>query len=104
MLPVERMRRFVTPIDINGTGRVQTWGGGTHDFGPDNFGRVQFFSYFRPAGVAGPINVSESTAHLPLRRHRASSRVVPPASVERAGTPRLACRRPGPRARPTCPT
>lgn len=57
LLPVERMRRFVTPMDINGTGRVQTWGLNT-DYGPDNFGRVQFFSYFRPAGVAGQINIT----------------------------------------------
>ena len=54
------MRRFVTPIDINGTGRVQTWGGGNHDYGPDNFGRVQFNSYFRPAGSAGQINIAEN--------------------------------------------
>src|SRR5262249_52944470 len=58
MLPVERMRRFVTPIDINGTGQVQHWGAGGRNTGADNFGRVQFSSYFRPAGVAGQINVA----------------------------------------------
>ncbi len=57
VLPVERMRRFVTPADINGTGRVQTWGS-SRDYGPDNFGRVQFSSYFRPAGSAGQINIT----------------------------------------------
>ncbi len=102
MLPVERMRRFVTPIDINGTGRVQTWGA-NRDYGPDNFGRVQFNSYFRPAGVAGPINVAESNgdaypygaiAPLPPWRPAATG----PGSA--TGTPR----RPGPTPRPTCPT
>ena len=57
LLPVERMRRFVTPVDINGTGRVHTWNLNS-DYGPDNFGRVQFSSYFRPAGAAGFINVT----------------------------------------------
>ncbi len=73
MLPVERMRRFVTPIDINGTGRVQTWGRHPATRGPDNFGRVQFFSYFRPAGSAGAINVT-SGRHLCLRRDRTRQR------------------------------
>ena len=65
LLPVERIRRWVTPADINGTGRVVQWnatatGGaiGRGSFlGADNFGRVQFNSYFRPAGAAGAINV-----------------------------------------------
>ena len=57
VFPVERMRRFVTPVDINGTGQVQAWNaGGNANVGPDNYGRVRFSSYFRPAGVAGDIN------------------------------------------------
>lgn len=68
MLPVERMRRFVTPMDINGTGEVSTWmrpGRRSSNYGPDNFGRVQFTSYFRPAGIAGPINSVMSFANPP---------------------------------------
>jgi hypothetical protein len=66
LLPVERMRRFVTPVDINGTGTVRMWNtatGGTPptirgpDLGPDNFGRVQFASYFRPGGIPGLLSV-----------------------------------------------
>ncbi len=65
-LPVERIRRFVTPMDINGTGFVTAWrggrlgggGGGPSSNGYDAFGRVQFSSYYRPAGSPGVINYS----------------------------------------------
>ncbi len=65
LLPVERMRRFVTPVDINGSGRVaqftDTVSSGIirrgSNLGPDNYGRVQFSSYFRPAGSPGVISV-----------------------------------------------
>ena len=63
LLPVERMRRFVTPLDIDGTGGVGMWTTATgppSDTGADNFGRVQFFRYYRPAGVAGAINITQS--------------------------------------------
>jgi hypothetical protein len=58
LLPIDRMRRWLTPADINGTGTVTQWnpGGGPVNRGPDLFGRVEFFSYFRPPGVAGFIN------------------------------------------------
>ncbi len=75
ILPVERMRRFVTPVDINGTGSVQMWNGSSTK-GYDNFGRVQFSSYFRPGGVAGPINITTTAASggwgIPLWRHHAT--------------------------------
>ncbi|MGP0070210.1 MAG: hypothetical protein ACLQGP_42250 [Isosphaeraceae bacterium] len=61
LMPVERWRRFVTPADINGTGSVKTWGSSSN-LGADNFGRVQFSSYFRPAGVAGAINTTTQQA------------------------------------------
>ena len=63
LLPVERMRRFVTPLDINGRGGVGMWTTATgppSDTGADNYGRVQFFGYNRPAGVAGAINITQS--------------------------------------------
>jgi len=45
----ERARRFVTPIDIAGDGRVEILGSpGT--IGNDDFGRVGFHKYFRPPG------------------------------------------------------
>ncbi len=63
LLPVEQMRRFVTPLDIDGMGGVGMWTTATgppSDTGADNFGRVQFFGYNRPAGVAGAINITPS--------------------------------------------
>ena len=59
LLPVERMRRYVTPADINGTGRVVQWNGATPAVGPDlggdQWGRVEFGSYFRPPGLPGQV-------------------------------------------------
>jgi hypothetical protein len=69
-LPVERIRRFLVPVDVAGTGRVMDWSspGAANqpgnastlpavDFGNgyDNFGRVGFFRYFRPPGVPGQV-------------------------------------------------
>ena len=80
-MPVERIRRFVTPIDPTGDAQVLTFddnsaaiGGNTgstsfsslgynntynspffpliNDTGDDHFGRVSFFKYFRPPGVS----------------------------------------------------
>lgn len=59
LLPVERFRRFVTPFDLTGIGSVLRWdeypaatNNGNYGQGPDNFGRVGFFNYFRPPGVS----------------------------------------------------
>jgi large repetitive protein len=65
VLPVERIRRFVTPIDITGDGYISSFnavplgGTGRHanrarNYGGDATGRVAFFHYFRPPGL--PIN------------------------------------------------
>ncbi|MCA1684717.1 MAG: hypothetical protein LC745_01775, partial [Planctomycetia bacterium] len=76
--PVERNRRFVTPIDLDGNGRVIpyndfTWDSTNNvlvlrnsasvagDNGADVWGRVSFFNYFRPPGL--PI---ATTYHPPL--------------------------------------
>jgi hypothetical protein len=58
LLPIDRMRRWLTPADINGTGTVTQWNAGPNpvSHGADLFGRVEFYSYFRPPGVAGAIN------------------------------------------------
>ncbi|MGE3820452.1 MAG: hypothetical protein AB7I30_13640, partial [Isosphaeraceae bacterium] len=59
---VERMRRFVTPVDVDGNGRVLTWNGQLDAVNPqfvpnlpnrgaDRYGRVSFFNYFRPPGA-----------------------------------------------------
>jgi hypothetical protein len=59
-LPVERTRRFVTPVDAAGDGRLITYNtynptGGTYGLlGADPFGRVSFFRYFRPPGMPMP--------------------------------------------------
>jgi hypothetical protein len=60
ILPIDRMRRYVTPADINGTGHVGPWtqtavGAGA---GADPFGRVAFRSYYRPPGSPGSITSS----------------------------------------------
>ena len=59
LLPVERMRRYLTPADINGTGSVVQWNGATPAVGPnlggDQWGRVEFASYFRPPGLPGQV-------------------------------------------------
>jgi hypothetical protein len=60
ILPVERNRRFVTPMDINGTGKVATFATSPNPAtrGGDAWGRVAFFSYFRPPGLPGIIDTN----------------------------------------------
>ena len=63
LLPVERLRRYVTPADINGTGRVLQYNNGNYsgtalansDVGADQWGRVVYYSYFRPPGLPGQV-------------------------------------------------
>ncbi|MDG3003329.1 hypothetical protein [Paludisphaera mucosa] len=52
-LPAERMRRFVTPMDLAGDGKVISAVnvGNTEFISPDIFGRVAYHKYFRPPGV-----------------------------------------------------
>ena len=56
LLPVERIRAFVTPIDPSGNGVVTRFnepvalGLPPHGQGPDAWGRVSYFHYFRPPG------------------------------------------------------
>ncbi len=87
LLASERARRFVTPLDITGNGRITRFDelpagpdpaampipdpfGTPFGSGFDNFGRVGFFMHFRPPGVdrtslpaanAGVVNVTRST-------------------------------------------
>jgi hypothetical protein len=58
LLPVDRMRRWLTPADINGTGSVGQWtyGPGAPPRGFDAYGRVEYTSYFRPPGAAGAVS------------------------------------------------
>jgi hypothetical protein len=73
VLPVERWRRFLTPADINGTGRVLRWSTGlyptplppTLDSGADQWGRVVYYSYFRPPGLPGQINTTSGAILFP---------------------------------------
>src|SRR5262249_9815519 len=53
-----RIRRYVTPADINGSGGVFQWNPGQRGVnrGSDFWGRVEFNSYFRPPGLPGSIN------------------------------------------------
>ncbi|WP_406701087.1 hypothetical protein V5E97_20090 [Singulisphaera sp. Ch08] len=59
VLPVERLRRFVTPIDVMGDGFVNSFKTPfpttplpTAPIGADENGRVAFVKHFRPPGVA----------------------------------------------------
>ena len=74
ILPVDRMRRYVTPADINGTGSVTPWTSTARPPGADPLGRVQFNSYYRPPGSPGSI------ASSPTRRT-----ATPPATVGTLG-------------------
>ena len=59
LFPCERMRRWVVPADINGTGTVATWNSSPSSLvnrGADGYGRVEFNSYFRPPGSAGVVS------------------------------------------------
>ena len=60
LIPAERMRRWVVPADINGTGQVFAWNPGSRGVnnGFDALGRVEFNSYFRPPGSPGMIATS----------------------------------------------
>ena len=60
-LPVERIRRFVTPIDVAGDSLLGQYNNSNQFLGADLFGRVAYFKYFRPPGlptvvstIAGP--------------------------------------------------
>lgn len=50
LLPVERICRFLTPIDINGSGAVRRWNAPGGE-GGDYWGRVAYNGYYRPAGL-----------------------------------------------------
>jgi hypothetical protein len=84
LLPVERMRRYVTPADVNGTGRVFQWNGATAapmDLGNDQWGRVQFFSYYRPPGLPGWVEPSSGAAPGTVQFSQWTSGFVYPTSI-----------------------
>ncbi|MDR3620331.1 MAG: hypothetical protein P4L85_13355 [Paludisphaera borealis] len=47
----ERARRFVTPVDLAGDGRVAQYGTLDGSRGNDAYGRVAYQKYFRPPGI-----------------------------------------------------
>jgi len=68
LLPVERMRRFLTPVDLNGSGTVVRWnarGAGGANSGPDYWGRVEYRGYYRPPGLPGRINLADGKIEYP---------------------------------------
>ena len=69
ILPVDRMRRYVTPADINGTGSVLPWtqSAAGAAAGADPLGRVNFFSYYRPPGSPGSVAAYRCHHHDPSR-------------------------------------
>ncbi len=56
-VPVERIRRYTTPIDAAGDGWMTTYPSTSETTpangpsGADNFGRISFYKYFRPPGM-----------------------------------------------------
>ena len=71
LFPVERIRRFVTPLDLAGTGRVRTYGAeSTRSTGGDAMGRVAFFGFFRPPGLL--IDITPQTAVTPAANQLAT--------------------------------
>jgi len=77
LLPSERIRRYVKPIDPVGTGRLVSWGDttsvptqfayspasgtqGGYGTGFDNRGRVSYWGYFRPPGLPTTLDYSTS--------------------------------------------
>ncbi|MFO0909977.1 MAG: hypothetical protein U0794_16790 [Isosphaeraceae bacterium] len=72
-LPVERIRRFASPLDLDGNGRVITYNklpyNSTTNDGADAFGRVSYYRYFRPAGIpsatASPTSYATSQPYIP---------------------------------------
>ncbi len=60
-LPVERLRRFVSPIDATGDGIVAQYNSGNTNTGNDLFGRVFFFKHFRPAGLPTIVSYNAAT-------------------------------------------
>jgi hypothetical protein len=85
LLPVERIRRFVTPIDPSGNGRLVNRnhipaGPLGYGRGFDNLGRVSYFQYFRPPGVPGAIYPNPSpnpVTALPFTQYIAETPVIP---------------------------
>lgn len=65
-LPVERSRRFVTPYDLYGDGRIGQFDD-SNKVGADEWGRVAFDKYFRPPGIPLPtVTLSPTdTANFP---------------------------------------
>lgn len=57
-LPVERFRRFLTPIDVLGDGLINNYKtpvaltGATYLLGSDDRGRVAYYKHYRPSGLA----------------------------------------------------
>jgi len=71
LLPIDRMRRWLTPADINGTGSIRTFntttaGPAATNLGPDAWGRVSYYSYFRPPGAPGVINTNYTPPIAPV--------------------------------------
>ena len=65
-IPVERIRRYTTPIDAAGDGWMTAFASNSPGNGPtgaDGYGRISFFKYFRPPGMP---NVQWANPTTPL--------------------------------------
>jgi len=91
LLPVERMRRFIAPADINGTGRIRQWDAFHNKSGPDaggdQWGRVEYYSYFRPPGLPGQVMPSSGATPNAVTFPYTNGEAYPTTLVTNAATP-----------------
>ena len=89
ILASERFRRFVTPMDTVGIGRVTRYDQAPgfdpmsgnilpFDIGPDGRGRVSFMHYFRPPGV--PLDIDDDSIDGNPTNGFTSERLIPNTS------------------------
>ena len=64
-LPVERIRRFLSPIDAAGDGMVAKYNNAQQNHGADVYGRVFFFKHSRPPGLPTNYNSVSNTEVAP---------------------------------------
>ena len=99
ILPVDRMRRYVTPADINGTGSVTPWTQPTHGRGGRPAGQGQLHSYYRPPGSPGSIATSPTATATPPAPSAPSAR----STIRRTQPATTSSTRNGPNNNPNPP-
>ena len=87
--PVERIRRFVTPIDLAGDGRVTTWST-TDSTGADRLGPRQLLPVLPAAGAPLAWNTNANDpANTPATSHLITARTTAPVVTGAPAAPDL---------------